>query len=47
MTALGDTQLKAAALRSGATAYFDKPVRVSELKATIKQLLDSKPIARS
>ncbi len=39
MTAFGDIQLKAAALRSGATAYFDKPVRVSELKATIKRLL--------
>jgi DNA-binding response OmpR family regulator len=41
MTAFGDTQLKAAALRSGATAYFDKPVRVSALKATIKELLSN------
>lgn len=40
MTAFGDAQTKEAAMRSGATAYFDKPVRLSELKATVKQLLD-------
>ena len=26
-------------MKNGATAYFDKPVRLSELKATVKQLL--------
>jgi CheY-like chemotaxis protein len=46
MTAFGDMQLKAAALRSGATAYFDKPVRVSELKATIKRLLQNHELGR-
>ena len=40
MTAFGDAQTKEAEMRSGATAYFDKPVRLSELKATVKQLLD-------
>lgn len=39
MTAFGGTQTKADALKWGASAYFDKPVRVSELKVTIKQLL--------
>jgi DNA-binding NtrC family response regulator len=40
MTAFGDAQTKEAAMRSGATVYFDKPVRLSELKAMVKQLLD-------
>lgn len=39
MTAFGDAKTKEEALRSGATAYFDKPVRLSELKATVKRLL--------
>ena len=39
MTAFGDAQTKDEAMKSGATAYFDKPVRLSELKATVKQLL--------
>ncbi|HQY58553.1 MAG: response regulator [Nitrospira sp.] len=39
MTAFGDAQTKDEALKNGATAYFDKPVRLSELKATVKQLL--------
>lgn len=39
ITAFGDAQTKHEALKSGATAYFDKPVRLSELKATVKQLL--------
>lgn len=41
MSAFGDAQTKQEAMRSGATAYFDKPVRLSELKATVKQLLRS------
>lgn len=40
MTAFGDAQTREEAMRSGATAYFDKPVRLSELKVTVKQLLD-------
>ncbi len=39
MTAFGDARTRAEAMKSGATAYFDKPVRLSELKATVKQLL--------
>jgi DNA-binding response OmpR family regulator len=39
MSAFGDERLKADALRFGATAYFDKPVRVVDLKVTIKLLL--------
>jgi CheY-like chemotaxis protein len=40
MTAFGDAQTRQEAIRNGATAYFDKPVRLSELKTTVKQLLD-------
>jgi FixJ family two-component response regulator len=40
MTAFGDAQIRQDAIRNGATAYFDKPVRLSELKTTVKQLLD-------
>jgi DNA-binding response OmpR family regulator len=40
MTAFGDTKTKEDALRSGATAYFDKPVHLSALKARIRQLLN-------
>jgi DNA-binding response OmpR family regulator len=39
MTAFGNTKTKEEALKSGATAYFDKPVHLSELKATIHALL--------
>jgi DNA-binding response OmpR family regulator len=42
MTAFGGTQTKAEALKWGASAYFDKPVRLADLKATVKQLLESK-----
>jgi len=42
MTAFGGTQTKADALKWGAAAYFDKPVRLGELKATVRQLLTSK-----
>lgn len=50
MTAFGDARTKEEAIKSGATAYFDKPVRLSELKATVKRLLhrsDSLPEERS
>ncbi len=39
MTAFGDAKTKQEALKSGATAYFDKPVRISELKTTVRLLL--------
>ncbi len=50
MTAFGDAGTREEAMKSGATVYFDKPVRLSELKATVKQLLqrsDSLPEDRS
>lgn len=39
MTAFGDARSKNDILQAGATAYFDKPVRISDLKMTIEQLL--------
>ena len=39
LTAFGDAGLQAEVLRAGATAYFDKPVRLSDLKLKIEQLL--------
>ncbi len=40
MTAFGEQGVRQEAFHCGATAYFDKPVRIAELKATIKRLLD-------
>jgi CheY-like chemotaxis protein len=42
MTAFGDPRTRSEALRSGVSVYFDKPVRISEVKAAIKKLLDEK-----
>lgn len=39
MTAFGDSKTKAAVLQAGVTAYFDKPVRIGELKSAIRRLL--------
>ena len=39
MTAFGEPGLQAEVLRAGATAYFDKPVRMSDLKLRIEALL--------
>ena len=39
ITSFGDPQIKADALALGVEAYFDKPVRLSELKRTIRRLL--------
>ena len=39
MTAFGDAGLRAEVLKAGASAYFDKPVRISELKETVEVLL--------
>jgi CheY-like chemotaxis protein len=40
ITSFGDHQTKADALALGVDAYFDKPVRISELKGAIRRLLD-------
>jgi CheY-like chemotaxis protein len=40
MTAFGDPALQAEVRRAGANAYFDKPVRISELKLRIEALLN-------
>ena len=39
MTAFGDETLKADVFRAGATAYFSKPVHLTELRSCVKQLL--------
>jgi CheY-like chemotaxis protein len=39
ITSFGDPQIKADALALGVEAYFDKPVRLSELKRTVRRLL--------
>lgn len=39
MTAFGDSALKTGVLRAGANAYFDKPVRIADLKACVERLL--------
>jgi len=39
MTAFGDAHTRTEAKQCGVAAYFDKPVRISELKAAIRHLL--------
>lgn len=39
MTAFGDSQTRDAALRCGVASYFDKPVRIADLKTAIRRLL--------
>jgi DNA-binding response OmpR family regulator len=39
ITAFGDVALKAHVLKAGANAYFDKPVRIADLKTCVQQLL--------
>ena len=39
ITAFGDPSVKETSQRFGISAYFDKPVRMDELKASIRQLL--------
>ena len=39
MTAFGDASLRADVLQAGASAYFDKPVRISDLKLKVEELL--------
>lgn len=42
ITGFGDASLKAQVLRAGANAYFNKPVRIADLKNCVHQLLDHK-----
>ncbi len=39
ITAFGDKATKTEVLAAGATRYFSKPVRISELKGTVKELV--------
>jgi CheY-like chemotaxis protein len=39
LTSFGDSRTKADALASGVEAYFDKPVRLSELRGAVQRLL--------
>jgi CheY-like chemotaxis protein len=41
ITGFGDATLKARVLKAGANAYFDKPVRIADLKKCVQQLLES------
>ncbi|MCP9462758.1 MAG: response regulator [Nitrospira sp.] len=40
MTAFGDARAEQDVLKAGADAYFNKPVRISELKACVQRLLN-------
>ncbi len=46
MTGFGDAATKAAVLQAGANAYFDKPVRIAELKRCVQQLLDQQQVTQ-
>ncbi|MDK2742407.1 MAG: response regulator [Nitrospira sp. BO4] len=39
MTAFGGAKVRAEVMQSGASAYFDKPVRLSDIRAKIEGLL--------
>jgi DNA-binding response OmpR family regulator len=39
ITSFGDSKTKADALALGVEAYFDKPIRISELKDAVRRLL--------
>ncbi len=40
ITGFGDATVKAQVLKAGANAYFDKPVRIADLKKCVQELLD-------
>jgi DNA-binding response OmpR family regulator len=40
MTAFGDAKCRTEVLKAGASAYFDKPVRIAELKTCVQNLLN-------
>jgi len=42
MTAFGDKQTETLAYQWGASAYFNKPVRMGELKAAVRNLLEGR-----
>jgi len=41
MTAFGDKETESLAYKWGASAYFNKPVRMAELKEAVKNILDN------
>jgi CheY-like chemotaxis protein len=43
MTSFGDAQTKAEAFALGIAAYFDKPLRMSDLRAKVQQILGYSP----
>ncbi|HMS85672.1 MAG TPA: response regulator [Nitrospira sp.] len=43
ITGFGDATLKAQVMKAGANAYYDKPVRLADLKMCVQQLLDHRP----
>ena len=45
ITGFGDARLKAQVMKAGANAYFDKPVRLADLKHCVQELLDGRPKA--
>lgn len=47
MTAFGDANTRREAMQCGVAAYFDKPVKISELKVAIRHLLRSDGAAPS
>ena len=44
MTAFGDAKTKEEAFKSGVAAYFDKPVRMSDLRTAVAALLNENGI---
>lgn len=44
ITAFGDPGLKGRVIQAGADAYFDKPVRIADLKNCVQQLLNQERI---
>jgi CheY-like chemotaxis protein len=47
MTAFGDANTRRDAMQCGVAAYFDKPVRIADLKGAIQRLLPSDGAAAS
>ncbi len=47
MTAFGDKETESLAYKWGASAYFNKPVRMAELKEAVKNLLDDDGSAKT
>jgi len=45
MTAFGDAQTKSSAIKAGATLYFDKPVRMKDLRQAIERLIHGRTAA--